>query len=135
MGMRFECQPNCTICCEMDEGFVYVTESDIVRIARFLRMSLRQFVAMYVFRTASVARFRVKGKARCPFLVAGGCSIHSVKPVQCRLYPFWPEFVNDKREWKKLRATCPGIGKGELVQIAAARTAAEQMRTAHPTLY
>jgi Fe-S-cluster containining protein len=135
MGMRFQCQPNCTICCEVEDGFVYVTESDLARIARYLRMSIRQFVAMYVYRTARIARFRVKGKLRCPFLVSGGCSIHEVKPVQCRLYPFWPEYVDNEREWKKLGQTCPGIGKGELVQISAAKVAAQQMRAEHPTLY
>ena len=36
--MRFECQTGCTKCCEQ-QGFVYLTEDDIPRLAAFLKMS------------------------------------------------------------------------------------------------
>ena len=58
-----------------------------------------------------------------------------MKPTQCRLFPFWPELLESKREWYKTAAWCPGMGKGELVQIEAARTQAEEMRAAYPHMY
>ena len=69
------------------------------------------------------------------FLREDGCSIHPAKPTQCRLFPFWPELVDDKKEWLKAAHWCPGIGKGELIQIQAAREQAAEMKQAHPRLY
>jgi hypothetical protein len=43
--------------------------------------------------------------------------------------------VDSKQEWKKTAEWCPGIGKGELVQIEAARELAQEMREAYPRLY
>jgi hypothetical protein len=43
--------------------------------------------------------------------------------------------VEDRKEWHKTAEWCPGIGKGELVQIEAARELAREMRQAYPTLY
>ena len=51
-----------------------------------------------------------KGEA-CPFF-DGGCTIEPVKPVQCRAYPFWPELVNTRWDWRCESKECPGIDKG-----------------------
>ena len=132
--MRFECQPGCTTCCQQ-KGYVYLTEDDIVRAARFLSLSKREFERRFVYRTTNLRRLRVPRDAECGFLRADGCSIHPAKPTQCRLFPFWPELVNDKKEWRETADWCPGIGKGPLIQIQAARNEAEEMRQAHPRLY
>jgi hypothetical protein len=58
-----------------------------------------------------------------------------VKPVQCRLYPFWPELVENRANWEAERTMCPGIGKGGLVQIGAACETAAEMKTAYPAMY
>ena len=133
-GIRFECQPGCTNCCTQ-QGFVYLTEDDLVRIARFIGMRPAEFERRYVYRTKKLRRLRVPRVSQCPFLLDGGCSIHPVKPVQCRIFPFWPELVDDKREWRKTAAWCPGIGKGKLVQIETARAQAAEMRAAYPSMY
>jgi uncharacterized protein len=133
-GLRFECQPGCTKCCEQ-QGFVYLSPEDVERIAAHFRMTSREFEKRYVYRTKHRLRLRVPRRQQCPFLREGGCSIHAVKPVQCRIFPFWPELVRSKREWKKAARWCPGIGKGELVQIAAAKERAAEMEAAHPELY
>ena len=133
-GLRFECQRGCTNCCEQ-QGFVYLTEGDLVRIAAFLGMRPAAFERAHVYRTKHLRRLRVPRHAQCTFLREGGCSIHAVKPVQCRAFPFWPELVDDKREWRKTAGYCPGIGKGQLVQIETARTAADEMRAAYPKMY
>ena len=80
-------------------------------------------------------RLRVPRGANCSFLKNDGCSIHPAKPTQCRIFPFWPELVDDKREWRKTAAWCPGIGKGKLVQIESARQLAGEMREAYPGIY
>ncbi len=132
--MRFECQPGCTACCQQ-KGFVYLTEADLVRIAEFLRMTPERFEQRYVYRTRNLRRLRTPRAAQCHFLKEGGCSIHPVKPTQCRIFPFWPELVENDKKWHKTGGWCPGIGKGELVQIETARDLAREMREAYPTLY
>jgi Fe-S-cluster containining protein len=133
-ALRFECQPGCTNCCEQ-QGFVYLTADDMQRIAEYVGMAAKDFERRYVYRTKHLLRLRVPRQQQCHFLRDGGCSIHAVKPVQCRTFPFWPELIDDKREWKKTAQWCPGMGKGGLVQIEMARAKSGEMREAYPGMY
>ncbi len=133
-GLRFECQPGCTACCEQ-KGFVYLTEADIVRAAQFLGMRPAAFEKKYVYRTRNRRRLRVPVNSQCSFLRDGGCSIHPAKPTQCRIFPFWPELVDSRREWRKTAGYCPGMGKGPLIQIEAAREQAREMHAGYPEMY
>jgi Fe-S-cluster containining protein len=133
-ALRFECQPGCTECCTQ-RGFVYLTEADLLRVAGFLGMSPEAFERRYVYRTNRLRRLRVPREAQCHFLHEGGCSIHAVKPTQCRIFPFWPELVESRREWKKTARYCPGMGRGPLVQIQSAQAQAAEMRAAYPEMY
>lgn len=134
MSMRFQCQAGCTACCDQ-QGFVYLTPRDLENIAAYVGMTPEAFERKHVYRTRNLLRLRVPRNAQCFFLKDGGCSIHPVKPVQCRAFPFWPELIEDAKEWHKTARYCPGIGKGDLVQIEAARTAADEMKTAYPSMY
>jgi Fe-S-cluster containining protein len=141
-GVRFTCQPGCIACCDQD-GFVYLTETDLVRAAKFTGTSPSAFEKKYVYRTRHQMRFRKPRDRQCPFLVTegeshgtqGGCSIHPAKPTQCRTFPFWPELVEDPRAWKRTARFCPGIGKGPLIQIGTAMEMAEEQRSGYPEMY
>jgi uncharacterized protein len=132
--LRFSCVPGCTKCCDT-EGFVYLSEADLVRAAEYVGMTPAEFEDRYVYRTRTLLRLRKPRHKQCPFLLADGCSIHPAKPTQCRLYPFWPELVENRREWRAAGRMCPGIGTGQLVQIGTAVETADEMRTAYPGLY
>jgi hypothetical protein len=43
--------------------------------------------------------------------------------------------VEDPKEWKRTSRFCPGIGKGELIQIGTAMETAEKQRRAYPEMY
>ena len=133
-GLRFECQPGCTACCEQ-KGFVYLTEPDLVRISEFVGMTAAEFERKYVYRTKKQMRLRVPREAQCSFLRDGGCSIHAVKPTQCRAFPFWPELVESRQDWGNTAKYCPGIGKGPLVQIELVKEQADAMRVGYPEMY
>ena len=133
-ALRFECQSGCTECCRQ-RGFVYLSDSDITRAAEFLGMTSADFESKFVFRTRNRARLRVPRDANCHFLFEGGCSIHPAKPTQCRLFPFWPELVDEPKAWHRAASWCPGIGKGPLVQIETARQSGDEMRRAYPHQY
>jgi Fe-S-cluster containining protein len=133
-ALRFACQPGCTECCTQ-RGFVYLSEQDVVRAAAFLDMTAAEFERRYVYRTRRRLRLRTPRDSRCHFLRGDGCSIHPAKPTQCRIFPFWPELVESRREWNKTAQYCPGMGKGPLIQIESAQAQAREMREAYPELY
>lgn len=133
-ALRFACQKGCTRCCEV-KGFVYLSEADVKRAAAFLKLTPLEFEETYTVRYRHVIRLRKPLDSQCHFLTETGCSIHAVKPTQCRLYPFWPELVESVQGWKDAAKTCPGIGKGELVQIGTACEIADEMRSAYPHMY
>jgi len=132
--MRFACQPGCTRCCNT-RGFVYITENDLLRIAKHLGLAAKAFEERYVIRYRRILRLRKPRRSQCHFLTEMGCSVHAVKPVQCRTYPFWPELVEDQSAWINEAAHCPGIHKGGLIQIGTACEIASEMKTAYPSLY
>jgi uncharacterized protein len=134
MNLRFECQRGCINCCNQS-GYVYLTEDDLSRAAEFTRMSRRAFETQYVYRTRHQLRFRKPRDKQCPFLLNDGCSIHPAKPTQCRTFPFWPELVENRKEWNSASRFCPGIGEGPLIQIGTAMEIAEEQRKAYPDMY
>ena len=131
---RFECQKGCTNCCEVD-GFVYFTEEDLKKAARHVGMTAAAFEKKYIYRTRHLLRMRKPRGSQCHFLKDGGCGLHPDKPTQCRLFPFWPEVVETRQAWHRTAKSCPGIGKGPLIQIGTAVEVAHEMRVAYPTQY
>jgi Fe-S-cluster containining protein len=134
MNLRFKCQRGCINCCNQS-GYVYLTEDDLSKAAKFTGMSRRVFEKKYVYRTRHQLRFRKPPDKQCPFLLDHGCSIHPAKPTQCRTFPFWPELVENRKEWTATSRYCPGIGKGPLIQIGTAMEIAEEQRKAYPEMY
>lgn len=134
-AIRFTCQKGCTKCCEV-KGYVYLTEEDVSAAAKYLGLPQADFESQFIYRTKHMRRIRKpRGAKQCPFLDASGCSIHPVKPVQCRLFPYWPELVEDRKAWARTGKWCPGIGVGKLVQIGTALEKANEMKVRYPEIY
>ncbi len=133
-GFRFACQRGCTKCCER-QGFVYLTEQDLKKAATYLGLSAAEFERRYVFRAPHLLRLRKPHASQCHFLGPSGCSIHAVKPTQCRLFPFWPELIEERENWAAEAEYCPGVGTGPLIQIGTALETADEMRRAYPSMY
>ncbi len=114
---------------------MYLTEENLRQIAEYVGMPEKVFERKYVVRYKHLLRLRKPRNSQCHFLTEEGCSVHPVKPVQCRLYPFWPELVEKRANWEAERKMCPGIGKGELIQIGTACETAAEMKTAYPAIY
>lgn len=133
-GIRFTCVRGCTACCNQ-KGWVYLTEEDLLKAAAHVGLPPDEFERKYVYRGANHMRFRKPPDRQCPFLESDGCSIHSAKPTQCRLFPFWPELIEDRARWDGTAIFCPGIGHGPLIQIGTALELAQEMKVAYPEQY
>jgi hypothetical protein len=133
LHFRFECQAGCTNCCTQ-RGHVYLTEEDVTCISAYLSLDPAAFESRYAYRTKNRVRLTLPKADSCHFLQEGGCTIHEAKPLQCRVFPFWPDNVAGRTAWKNLRRYCPGVGVGPLVEIQTVREAAQSYRDAFPDL-
>ena len=117
-GLRFSCQTDCTQCCSaLKGGYVLLENADIARMAETLGISQAVFVDEFV--TTQGGRLVVKmAMGRCSFSTSAGCAVYSARPMQCRTFPFWPEYTEDAEAWEKAKARCPGAGEGELHDAA-----------------
>jgi len=133
-AMRFQCQSGCVRCCEQ-KGFVYVTREDIARLAEHLGISRAEFKRRYLCGTAPLLRFRKVRHKPCPFLLATGCSVHLIKPLQCSSFPYWPELLASADERRETAKYCPGMNRGALVNLETAHEIAARVQLAFPQLY
>jgi len=118
-GLHFECQ-GCGGCCSgPGEGYIWATRPEIEIIADFLKMAVGQFRQKYLrrvgLRTTIIEHQTTKD---CIFLQAGAggkqCVIYSVRPCQCRSWPFWASNLASPGDWNKAAQNCPGINRGRL---------------------
>ncbi len=64
----------------------------------------------------------------CPLLRGNDCSVHPVKPMQCRTFPFWAELLDDRESWQAAKRYCPGMddADGQLYSPSEIRKRAKQ---------
>jgi len=126
-GLHFTCT-QCGNCCTGGPGYVWISKEEIVRLAEFLQTTPESVVEKYCRKVDG--RFSLKerrtseGLYDCVFLKeqpfsTGGiastkkaCSVYSVRPLQCRTWPFWPEILSTREGWKRAGKRCHGIDQG-----------------------
>lgn len=112
--MCFECT-QCGHCCKTrgEYAYVYLNRREARALARHLELTLAEFYRRHSFVDEDGWRqLRFEG-GRCTFLSSEGrCSVYAARPVQCRTFPFWPEFVDDGEWTEEVRELCEGIGRG-----------------------
>ena len=116
--VKFECQPDCVNCCTISDGFVFLTESEAVRIADFLELSEDEFLTHFTRAFDDQLVLVDNSDDRCIFLEGNKCSIYEVRPMQCRTYPFWSQNLKTQNRWHIVSQECPGIGKGSIYSVA-----------------
>ncbi len=117
-GLRFECQ-KCSACCRHDPGYVFLTRTDLDALMKEKGLNETDFLKKYCV-TIDLGGFKrisliEKDNYDCIFWEEGGCTVYGARPVQCRTFPFWISNIEDKEDWDRTAAECPGIGKGPLV--------------------
>jgi Fe-S-cluster containining protein len=118
-GLHFECR-QCGRCCSgPDEGYIWVTRAEIELIAEHLKITPGQLRQKYLKRVGLRTTIIEQGGTNdCIFLreVEGQkrCLIYSVRPSQCRSWPFWASNLTHPGAWNKAGQKCPGINRGGL---------------------
>jgi Fe-S-cluster containining protein len=114
-GLRFTCT-QCGNCCTGEPGFVWVDDDDLSAIAAFLDEDVGVVRAVYTKLAHRGLTLREKPNGDCVFYDRQrGCTIYSVRPPQCRTWPFWESNVETPETWEHTCAICPGSGQGELI--------------------
>ncbi|MFX0075215.1 MAG: YkgJ family cysteine cluster protein [Candidatus Hermodarchaeota archaeon] len=131
-GIEFSCQM-CGSCCRgFNEGEVYLYQDDINRLIKSLNITkkseLRKFAKKY-FKVIDDSFFwKEPGAARgktyrykslgfkftgddehCQFLEGNRCSVHEIRPFQCRCFPFWLMLVSNRKNFIDYSKKCPGL--------------------------
>jgi Fe-S-cluster containining protein len=119
-GLAFECTQCGGCCAGPAEGYVWVTSEEIARISAFLKMTEVEFHRKYLKRVSG--RYTIiedRSTRDCMFLRPDGhggrtCGIYSVRPMQCRTWPFWTINISTPDDWLLAGDRCPGINRGRL---------------------
>ena len=119
----FSCT-RCGSCCKFSgDYYVYMSEQEAERIRNYLQLSHGWFRRRYLARLEDGELVAAAGDGdRCIFLdAAGQCRVYTVRPVQCRTYPFWPEVAGSARAWRREARRCEGINRGAVVPVGKIR--------------
>lgn len=117
-GLRFSCT-RCGKCCGGAPGYVWVDDEEIAAIAKYLKLPDKQFRKRYVRKIFKRQSLRELKNGDCEFLAhdANGkatCTIHKVRPIQCRTWPFWKSNLESPETWVEVGEECPGLNRGKL---------------------
>lgn len=111
-GLRFECT-GCGQCCTGAPGYIWVTDEEIAQIADQLQMNIDDFRRQYVRTVGNkqslTEREASPGNYDCVFLKDKKCQIYSVRPKQCRTFPWWPQNLKSLEDWQHAARSCEGI--------------------------
>jgi len=146
-GLSFTCT-QCGNCCTGGPGYVWISPQEVRRLAEHLALSVEQTLERFCRKVGG--RISLKehrspaGLYDCVFLkvvpverkIDGQvvrfskrtCSVYSVRPLQCRTWPFWDENLQSRKTWEIAHRKCPGMNVGtsySVEQIEKLRTATD----------
>jgi Fe-S-cluster containining protein len=106
----FDCKM-CGECC-YGEGGIFMEENEQKRIAEHLGLEFGDFLAQYTVELNGRTYAAVGPDNFCIFFrKEKGCTIHTVKPDRCELWPYFPANVADPETWDLAKVACRGINR------------------------
>ncbi|MCY2964173.1 MAG: YkgJ family cysteine cluster protein [Planctomycetota bacterium] len=117
-GLRFTCT-QCGDCCTGSEGYVWVDDEEIRAIAQAIGKDEGTVRVEHTRRLGMRISLKEFANGDCTLLdpETRKCRVYSVRPKQCRTWPFWNSNLESPRAWKETEKVCPGSGQGRLYQL------------------
>lgn len=118
-GLNFSCE-RCGSCCAGKPGVVFMSREELYALAEHEGLGVEQFIKVFCrwMEADDGTKFlslRETSGYECIFWNKDtGCSVYSLRPVQCRTYPFWSDVMRNKNSWDREKEKCPGINCGTL---------------------
>jgi Fe-S-cluster containining protein len=103
----FKCV-RCGHCCR-NEGSVRFSDNEIIYIADYIGVNPRELKERYLSFTSAGYVHHVLDGQQCAFLRKNICSINSVKPNQCRTFPYWKEYIGEDGNLINFNRSCNGM--------------------------
>jgi uncharacterized protein len=108
-GLNFACT-GCGQCCTGAPGAIWVSTEEIEQIAAHLELSIQDFSHRYLRRIKGrLSLIEMPKTYDCVFLKDKKCEIYTIRPTQCRTFPWWPHLLKSTKEWKEAASFCEGI--------------------------
>lgn len=142
-NIRFECQRSARCCGDGSHRGrdILLLEEEVMRISKATGLRPLSFAS----RSSGTPPYRYRMKKRngkCVFLYRGACKIYRIRPLVCRLYPF---FLRKKKGGYTFEVSddCPGVGLGKVLdrkyfekmfEMASRALAPKSFKRKHQTL-
>ncbi len=129
-GFSFNCI-KCGKCCSEQEGFVFLYDKELPRIAKKLNLSIQEFVTRYVDvinseykvmdRNLNPTKKKIflkslilkqdENDGSCAFLdtKTNLCKIYGARPNQCKTWPTWHPLMTNAKDLREAKEKCPGF--------------------------
>ena len=102
----FNCR-KCGACCK-GYGGTYLSDNDIEVISRYIDSDPNRFVDQFCNLSGNRPVLAQRKDGYCIFWDQL-CTIHPVKPLMCRKWPFLESILVDPTNWLIMADSCPGI--------------------------
>jgi uncharacterized protein len=128
-GLRFQCT-GCGGCCTGAPGYVWVNKEEIAILAAVVGKDVEQFQRQYVRSVGVRKSLKEFEDGDCVFFdnKTRRCSVYSVRPRQCRTWPFWPSNLRVPQSWEEMAERCPGANRGPLIALAEIQAKSDVMQ-------
>jgi len=124
-GLKFKCT-GCGKCCTGSDGYVFLSPSDLIRLANHFKLSVTEFIDQYTrIVDGHCCLLDAPGSDKCFFLKENKCAIYEARPVQCSTFPWWLHNLESPENWKSAATHCEGIDHADAVHISGGKIAQE----------
>jgi Fe-S-cluster containining protein len=114
---------NCTKCgqCCYGRGGIWLNDFGRREAAEYLGLRELEFSQKYLTFDKGLWSVGTDAKGYCLLFQKSGCLIHRVKPIMCRLWPFFYGPLNDEAVFLEVKDTCPGLSDWDWARFLRAR--------------